>query len=76
LRAKVRVLEAKRTDDARRIRELESRLGEAETFVSLRPNLQAKLNTQQTELIDTRRELADAQQLSQLSESRFVDSQE
>jgi len=44
--------------------------------VSLRPRLQAKLNAQQTELIDTRRELADAQQLSQLSESRLADSQE
>ena len=76
LRAKVRVLEAKRTDDARHIRELESRLNEAETFISLRPKLQAKLNAQQTELIATRRELADAQQLSQLAESRVVDSQE
>ncbi|KAF8634861.1 hypothetical protein AX15_000617 [Amanita polypyramis BW_CC] len=76
LRAKVRVLEVKRTDDARHIRELESRLNEAETFISLRPKLQAKLNTQQTELISTRRELADAQQLSQLAESRLVDSQE
>jgi dynactin 1 len=44
--------------------------------VTLRPKLQAKLNAQQTELIDTRRELADAQQLSQLSESRLADSQE
>ena len=76
LRAKARVLEAKRTDDARHIRELETRLSEAETFVSLRPKLQAKLNTQQTELIATRRELADAQQLSQLAESRLADSQE
>ncbi|KAF8346896.1 dynactin [Amanita rubescens] len=76
LRAKIRVLEAKRTDDSRHIRELEARISEAETFVSLRPKLQAKLNAQQTELIDTRRELADAQQLSQLSESRLADSQE
>ncbi|KAI0370083.1 dynactin [Pilatotrama ljubarskyi] len=76
LRAKIRVLEAKRADDARHIRELETRLSEAESFVALRPKLQAKLNQQQTELIATRRELADAQQLAQLAESRIVDTQE
>ncbi|KAH9854440.1 dynactin [Lenzites betulinus] len=76
LRAKIRVLEAKRADDARHVRELETRLNEAESFVALRPKLQAKLNQQQTELIATRRELADAQQLAQLAESRIVDTQE
>ncbi|KZT02085.1 dynactin [Laetiporus sulphureus 93-53] len=76
LRAKVRVLEAKRADDARHVRELETRLSEAESFVALRPKLQAKLNSQQTELIATRRELADAQQLAQLAESRILDTQE
>ncbi|OBZ68564.1 Dynactin, isoform [Grifola frondosa] len=76
LRAKIRVFEAKRGDDARHIRELETRLSEAESFVSLRPKLQAKLTSQQTELIATRRELADAQQLAQLAESRIVDTQE
>ena len=44
--------------------------------MTLRPKLQAKLNALQTELIDTRRELADAQQLSQLADSRSADSQE
>ncbi|KAI0801398.1 dynactin [Fomes fomentarius] len=76
LRAKIRVLEAKRADDARHVRELETRLSEAESFVALRPKLQAKLNQQQTDLIATRRELADAQQLAQLAESRIVDTQE
>ncbi|KAJ7508441.1 dynactin [Mycena galericulata] len=76
LRAKIRVLEAKRADDARHVRELETRLADAETFVSLRPKLQAKLNSQQTELIETRRELADAQQLAQLAEGRILDAQE
>ncbi|KAI5885462.1 uncharacterized protein SCHCODRAFT_02520680 [Schizophyllum commune H4-8] len=76
LRAKLRVLEAKRGDDSRHIRELETRLAEAESFVALRPKLQAKLNQLQTELIETRRELADAQQLSQLNEGRNVDNQE
>ncbi|KAH9948209.1 dynactin [Amylocystis lapponica] len=76
LRAKVRVLEAKRGDDARHVRELETRLSEAESFVALRPKLQAKLNSQQTELIAARRELADAQQVAQLADSRIIDAQE
>ncbi|EGN93727.1 hypothetical protein SERLA73DRAFT_172019 [Serpula lacrymans var. lacrymans S7.3] len=76
LRAKIRVLEAKRADDARHVRELESRLSEAESFVALRPKLQAKLSQLQTDLTATRRELSDAQQLAQLTDSRSVDSQE
>ncbi|KAH7911588.1 dynein associated protein-domain-containing protein [Hygrophoropsis aurantiaca] len=76
LRVKIRVLEAKRADDSRHVRELETRLSEAESFVALRPKLQAKLNQLQTELITTRRELADAQQLTQLSDTRGIDSQE
>jgi dynactin 1 len=76
LRAKIRVLEARRTDDSQRIRELEHRLTEAEEWVSLRPKIQTKLKSLQTELTDTRRELSDAQQLAQLSESRVIDSQE
>lgn len=39
LYAQIRVLEAKRTDDARRVRELETRLSAAELFVALRPKL-------------------------------------
>ncbi|TFY71856.1 hypothetical protein EVG20_g1162 [Dentipellis fragilis] len=76
LHAKIRVLEAKRADDARHVRELETKLADAETFVSLRPKLQAKLTQQQTELITTRRELADAKQLADLADSRIVDAQE
>jgi dynactin 1 len=76
IRAKVRVLEIKRADDARHVKELETKLSEAETFVSLRPKLQAKLMQQQTELIALRRELADARQLSELAETRNLDSQE
>jgi dynactin 1 len=70
------VLEAKRADDARHVRELETRISEAETFVALRPKLQAKLSSQQTELIATRRELADSKQLAELNEGRVVDAQE
>ena len=76
LRAKIRVLEIKRADDARHVKELETKLSEAETFVSLRPKLQAKLVQQQTELIEARRELADARQLSELAEARNLDSLE
>ncbi|KAJ7254323.1 dynactin [Mycena haematopus] len=76
LRAKIRVLEVKRADDARHVRELETRLADAETFIALRPKLTAKLNSQKTELIEARRELADAQQLAQLAEARIVDAQE
>jgi dynactin 1 len=70
------VLETHRADDARRVRELEARLSEAESFVALRPKLQAKLQTQQTELIETRRELADARQAADAAEGRIVDAQE
>ena len=76
LRAKVRVLEIKRADGARQVQELEAKLSEAESFVALRPKLQAKLMQQQTELIAARRELADAQQLSELTETRNLDALE
>jgi dynactin 1 len=76
LRAKVRVLEIKRADGARQVQELETKLNEAESFLFLRPKLQAKLVQQQTELIAARRELADAQQLSELTEARNLDALE
>jgi len=76
LRARVRVLEAKRADDARHVRELENRLNEAESFVALRPKLQAKLTSLQSDLTATKRELADAKQLSALGDNRSVDLQD
>ena len=76
LRARVRVLEAKRADDARHVRELENRLNEAETFVALRPKLQAKLTSLQADLTATKRELADAKQLSALGDNRSTDLQD
>ena len=76
LRARVRVLEAKRADDARHVRELENRLNEAESFVALRPKLQAKLASLQSDLTATKRELADAKQLSALGDNRSVDLQD
>lgn len=58
------------------MRELEKRLEEAEAWVAYRPKLQAKLTTQQTELIELKRELADAQQLTKAAETRITDSQD
>jgi dynactin 1 len=76
LRARVRVLEAKRADDARHVRELENRLSEAETFVALRPKLQAKLASMQADLTATKRELADTKQLSALGDTRSTELQD
>ena len=76
LRVKVRVLEARRADDARNIEKLETQLTEANSFVALRPKLQAKLNSLQQELVSTKRALSDAEQLSSLSENRLLDAQE
>ena len=73
LRTRVRVLEAKRADDARHVRELENRLSEAETFVALRPKLQAKLTSLQADLTATKRELADTKQLSALGDNRSTE---
>ena len=72
----MRVLEARRSDDARNIEKLETQLTEANSFVALRPKLQAKLISLQQELIATKRSLSDAEQLSSLSENRLLDAQE
>lgn len=76
LRAKIRVLEAKRTDDARTIESLETQLSSANSFVSIRPKLLEKISAMQQELTTLRREKADLEQLSQLNESRLLDAQE
>ncbi|KAF8589530.1 hypothetical protein K439DRAFT_1332697 [Ramaria rubella] len=76
LRARLRVIETRREDDAKHIRELEARLAEAENFVSIRPKLQAKLTSLQSELINTRRALSDAESLSSMSETRLLEANE
>ena len=76
LKAKIRVLEAKRSDDTRVIEKLESQLSEVNHFVALRPKLQQKLANLQQELIANRRALADAEQVQSLSETRLLDAQE
>jgi hypothetical protein len=70
------VLETRRADDARHVRELETKLKEADAFITMRPKLQAKLMSQQTELTTTKRELADAKQLAELAENRIADAHE
>jgi dynactin 1 len=69
-------LEAKRGDDARHIRELENRLSEAEAFVALRPKLQAKLQSLQTDNVALKRSLSDAKLENETFESRLLETQE
>jgi dynactin 1 len=76
LRAKIRYLEARRADDVQRIRELETRLNDAEGFVSLRPKLQAKLNQLQQESLQAKRELQDQLTELQAAEVKLSESAE
>jgi dynactin 1 len=76
LRAKIRYLDARRADDVQRIRELETRLNDAESFVSLRPKLQAKLNQLQQESLQTKRELQDQMAEIQVAEVKLSESAE
>jgi len=74
LGTKIRDIATKCPDDSHRVRELESRIAEAGTFVSLWPKLQAKLNSLRIELIATHCELSDSRQLTHLTETRIVDA--
>ncbi|CAG8706507.1 7985_t:CDS:2, partial [Acaulospora colombiana] len=76
LRAKIRFMEARRADDVQRIRELETRLADAEAFVALRPKLQAKLNQLQQESLQTKRELQDQATELQVSEAKLTEVNE
>ncbi|KAG9015752.1 hypothetical protein FRB93_012317 [Tulasnella sp. JGI-2019a] len=77
LRVKLRVLETKRADDSRRIRELEGRLNEAEAFVSIRPKLQAKLQQLNTETVALKRTITDqASQLASLERKNEEQSEQ
>lgn len=58
-RIKLRMLESKRAEDAKRINELETRLAEADVFLSFKPKLQAKLQALQAENASYKRENAD-----------------
>jgi dynactin 1 len=63
--ANIRLSEAERATDARPIRELETRLSEDESIVTLPPKFLVKMSSQQTELIATHRELTDVQEFLQ-----------
>jgi dynactin 1 len=76
LRAKIRFMEARRADDVQRIRELETRLSDAEAFVALRPKLQAKLNQLQQESLQTKRELQDQTTELQVVETKLTEANE
>lgn len=70
------MLEGRRADDIQRIRELETRLADAETFVALRPKLQAKLNQLQQDTLQTKRELQDQATELQVAEAKLQESAE
>ncbi|KAJ3860138.1 dynein associated protein-domain-containing protein [Lentinula novae-zelandiae] len=57
LLTKVRVLETNRTLDTLQIQSLESKLAESSSFLSLRPKLQSKLQSQQAELTSLKQEI-------------------
>lgn len=77
LRVKLRVLEMKREDDARKIRELEARWQEAEAFVALRPKLQAKLQQLRDENIALKGTVTDhAANISKLEKKLEEQSEE
>jgi dynactin 1 len=76
LRSKVRFLEAKRQTDTISIRELTQKLADAEQFIAIRPKLQAKLQSLQTDLTSAKRDLSDAVSLKEMAERRAVDVEE
>ncbi|KAJ3806251.1 dynactin [Lentinula aff. lateritia] len=57
LLTKIRVLETNRTLDTLQIQSLESKLAESSSFLSLRPKLQSKLQSQQAELTSLKQEI-------------------
>lgn len=59
LKAQIRVLEAKRAEDALKMRELEDELTKSSAFLAFKPKLQKKLQDLQAELATYKRELAD-----------------
>lgn len=76
LRAKIRVLEAHRADDARQLQELQNRLTEASKFVEAKPRLVALISQQKTDLSALKRELSDKDQYVSTLDARVADGQE
>ncbi|KAF9970328.1 hypothetical protein BGZ73_006963 [Actinomortierella ambigua] len=74
LRIKLRILEAKRTEDRERLKEAEKIKEESEQFQSMRPKLQAKLAEMQQELREAKRALKDAVSDKDAFESKYNDT--
>ncbi len=69
-------MEEKSKEDTRTIQSLQHQLDEASVFIKAKPIFQSKLSQLQQELIETKRTLADSQQLAAVNENRVADSQE
>lgn len=76
LKVKIRVLEARRTDDQQQIRSLKARIDEMETVIAWKPKLMAKLSQLQQENLQTKRELQDQAAELQLAETKLTESSE
>ncbi|KAG9326764.1 hypothetical protein KVV02_008654 [Mortierella alpina] len=73
LRIKLRILEAKRSEDRERIKEAEKAKEESEQFLNIRTKLQAKLTEMQQELRDSKRTLKEAVTEKEAFESKYND---
>ncbi|KAI1316326.1 hypothetical protein EDD11_010105 [Mortierella claussenii] len=73
LRIKLRILEAKRTEDRERIREADKAKEESEQFLNIRTKLQAKLTEMQQELRDSKRVLKEAVAEKEAFETKYND---
>ncbi|KAF9571027.1 hypothetical protein EC968_001114 [Mortierella alpina] len=73
LRIKLRILEAKRSEDRERIKEAEKAKEESEQFLNIRTKLQAKLTEMQQELRDSKRTLKEVVTEKEAFESKYND---
>ncbi|KAF9353188.1 hypothetical protein BGX26_009024 [Mortierella sp. AD094] len=73
LRIKLRILEAKRTEDREKLRDAEKAKEESEQFLSIRTKLQAKLTEMQQELRESKRTLKEAVAEKEAFESKYND---
>ncbi|KAF9110823.1 hypothetical protein BGX27_005836 [Mortierella sp. AM989] len=73
LKIKLRILEAKRTEDREKIRDAEKAKEDSEQFLSIRTKLQAKLAEMQQELRESKRTLKEAVTEKEAFESKYND---
>ncbi|KAF9180030.1 hypothetical protein BGZ51_006508 [Haplosporangium sp. Z 767] len=73
LRIKLRILEAKRTEDREKLRDAEKAKEESDQFLNIRTKLQAKLTEMQQELRDSKRSLKEAMTEKEGFESKYND---